>query len=120
MLFLDWANHHTKRGSKKCSLLVCKIKKTETYSFLILSTSVYRVPTVGQVLCFLLVPTLFFRAQIGDVITTNVVWGTVANFPSSDVHSYSFGFVCQIRIDNFGLLSSNSDCVKVIFVTTEM
>lgn len=71
--FQDWANHHTKRGSKKCSLLVCKIKKTETYSFLILSTSVYRVPTVGQVLCFLLVPTSFFRAWIGDVITTNVV-----------------------------------------------
>lgn len=53
--FQNWDNHSTHRVLRKCSLLVCKIKKTETFSFFILSASVYRMPTMGQVLCWLLV-----------------------------------------------------------------
>lgn len=49
--FQDWAIHHMDRNGG--------LQKQETgiSSFLPFSTSIYRMPTVGQILCWLLVPT---------------------------------------------------------------
>lgn len=52
---------------------------------------------------------LISQIRDGNVIIINVFWNTVAKFPGSGVHSYLFGFVHQMGIDRFGLLSYTPD-----------